>query len=251
MLLENNWLMAKWPAPDFIKAGTTLRQGGLSEGPYSSFNLATHVGDELGTVNRNRALLNTPEAPQWLEQVHSTEVILLPTEEKNPKADAAYTTNKNIICAVMTADCLPVLITDTSGQCVAAVHAGWRGLNNGIIEATISKLPAAAEELLVWLGPAIGANVYEVCEEVYDAFTKNDMEAEQAFVEVLSKTKGEVLTRHWLFDIYALARLRLNRAGVTKVFGGDLCTFSDEKRFYSYRRQAITGRMASLIWIDK
>ena len=238
-----NWLKADWPAPDFIKAGITLRQGGVSVKPYDSFNLATHVGDELAVVNQNRAMLDVPGTPQWLEQVHSTQAVLLPNEETIPKADAAYTSEKNIVCTVMTADCLPLLITDQQGSCVAAIHAGWRGLCDGIVEATIKKLPAEPESLLVWLGPAIGPDVYEVGEEVYDAFTKAEPEAKQAFT---TTTKG-----HWLFDIYQLAKLRLNKMGVSHIYGGEHCTLSEEEQFFSYRRDGVTGRMASLIWIDK
>ena len=243
-----NWLQADWPAPDFIKAGTTLRKGGMSLSPYDSFNLATHVGDELTVVKKNRAILqqslNVPNAPQWLEQTHSTKVILLPSEETIPKADAAYTTEKNIVCAVMTADCLPLLITDRQGSCIAAVHAGWRGLYDGIIEATIKKLPVVPESLLVWLGPAIGANVYEVGKEVYDAFTLSEDvdEAKRAFTFVSEE--------HWLFDIYHMAKLRLNKIGVKQIYGGDRCTLSEEEQFFSYRRDDVTGRMASLIWIE-
>lgn len=237
-----NWIEADWPAPGFIKAGTTTRQGGVSHAPYESFNLATHVGDDPAAVMQNRAELSLPADPQWLEQVHSTEAVLLPSEEHNLKADASFTTSKNIVCAVMTADCLPLLITDQKGSCVAAIHAGWRGLCNGIVEATINKLPVAADQLLVWLGPAIGPDVYEVGQEVYDAFTSKSEEARQAFVPV---SEG-----HWLFDIYHLARMRLNKLGVMQIFGGDHCTFTEKEYFFSYRRDGITGRMASLIWID-
>lgn len=241
--MSNNWLKADWPAPDFVKAGTTLRHGGVSKAPYTSFNLATHVGDELDAVIQNRKMLRTPAEPQWLEQVHSADVISLPTEQIILKADAAYSITHNTVCAVMTADCLPLLITDTEGTCVAAIHAGWRGLCNGIIEATIKKLPVKAESLLIWLGPAIGADVYEVGEEVYDAFAQQDSKAKQAFTSVSEN--------HWLFDIYAMAKLRLNKLGVTKIYGGDFCTFSDEEQFFSYRRDGVTGRMANLIWINK
>lgn len=238
-----SWLKADWPAPDFIKAGTTLRQGGMSKGTFDSFNLATHVGDELAVVTQNRSMLNVPNAPQWLEQVHSTKAVLLPNEEITPEADAAYTSEKNIVCAVMTADCLPLLITDKQGSCVAAIHAGWRGLCAGIIEATIKKIAVEPESLLVWLGPAIGPDVYEIGEEVYHAFIKDDDEAKQAFTSV---SEGQ-----WLFDIYHLAKLRLNKIGVKQIYGGDRCTLSEEEQFFSYRRDGVTGRMASLIWIDK
>ena len=239
-----DWLKADWPAPDFIKAGTTLRQGGVSEKPYDSFNLATHVGDIPNVVKQNRERLDVQNAPQWLEQVHSTKAILLPNEKVIvPKADASYTFSKNTVCAVMTADCLPLLITDTSGSCVAAIHAGWRGLCDGIIEETIKQLPVEATSLLVWLGPAIGPDVYEIGEEVYDAFTKDDVEAKESFTNTYEK--------HWLFDIYRLATLRLNRLGVNKVFGGDHCTLSEKEQFFSYRRDDVTGRMASMIWVEE
>lgn len=244
--MSNNWLTADWPAPDFIKAGITLRHGGISQGSYDSFNLAMHVGDELASVKANRNTLsqnlNLMNRPQWLEQVHSSHAVLLPNKESIPKADAAYTLEKNIVCAVMTADCLPLLITDNEGRCVAAIHAGWRGLCNGIIEETIRKLPVEAEELLVWLGPAISADVYEVGKEVYDAFTRDNDEAKQAFVSTNEN--------HWLFDIYRLAKLRLNKIGVQQIYGGDRCTLRENELFYSYRRDNVTGRMASMIWID-
>lgn len=242
-----NWLQADWPAPDFIKAGTTLRHGGVSSGIYSSFNLAGHVDDELAAVEKNRAALvqklNMHNMPQWLEQTHSTKAVLLPHEEVTPKADASYTLSENIVCAVMTADCLPLLITNKEGSCVAAIHAGWRGLCDGIIEETIKKLPVKADTLLVWLGPAIGANVYEVGKEVYDAFTQRDTDAKQAFT---ATSEG-----HWLFNIYYLAKLRLKKMGVKDIYGGDHCTLSEDESFFSYRRDNVTGRMASLIWIDK
>ena len=242
-----NWLQADWPAPDFIKAGTTLRQGGVSKGAYASFNLATHVGDELAAVEENRAILtqslNAPNSLQWLEQIHSTKAVLLPNEETIPKADASYTLKENVVCAVMTADCLPLLITDKHGSCVAAIHAGWRGLCDGIIEATIKKLPTEPEKLLVWLGPAIGAGVYETGEEVYDAFIHDDNKAKQAFTSV---SEG-----HWLFDIYQLAKYRLHKMGIKQIYGGDHCTLSEEEEFFSYRRDNVTGRMASMIWIEK
>lgn len=247
---SEHWLAADWPAPAWIKAGTTFRTysaipeetKGFSKAPFASFNLATHVGDELQDVLNNRALLATPAEPQWLEQSHTTEVVCLPAAIETPHADAAYTAEKQVVCAVLTADCLPLLVTDVQGKCVAAIHAGWRGLCNGIIETTIKKLPVKASQLLVWLGPAIGEHVYEVGEEVYHSFVQGDSEAARAFVPAAPG--------HWLFNMYEMARLRLNRTGVTQIFGGGLCTYTDQKRFYSYRRENRTGRMASLIWIE-
>jgi len=241
--MSSNWLQAEWPAPAFIKAGISLRQGGVSKAPYDSLNIATHVGDDVDAVEQNRNMLVLPNMPQWLEQIHSTQAVLLPCDITTPKADASYTVEREVVCAVMTADCLPLLITDTKGSCVAAIHAGWRGLCDGIIETTIETLPAKNEELLVWLGPAIGANVYEIGVEVYDAFTKNDAEAKQAFTSTSAQ--------HWLFDIYCLAKQRLQRIGVRQIFGGDHCTLSEKEHFFSYRRDNITGRMASMIWIEK
>lgn len=238
-----NWIKAEWPVPDFIKAGTTVRQGGISKAPYDSFNLATHVGDNVSAVMHNRASLELPDSPQWLEQTHSTKAVLLPNDDIMPKADAAYTLANNTVCAVMTADCLPLLITNKEGTCVAAVHAGWRGLCDGIIESTINKLPVRGESLLVWLGPAIGAAVYEVGEDVYSAFTRHDEAAKLAF--------NDSRENHWLFDIYTLAKQRLHKLGVKQIYGGDRCSLSEEEHFFSYRRDGITGRMASMIWIDK
>lgn len=238
-----NWLKADWPAPDFIRAGTTTRQGGVSKGAYDSFNLATHVGDDRNAVQQNRAKLAVPNQPQWLEQVHSTIVVKLPNEVQIPKADAVYTEEKNQVCAVMTADCLPLLITDTKGSQVAAIHAGWRGLCDGVIEATIRKLAADPESLLVWLGPAIGPDVYEVGKDVYDAFIIKDSAVKIAFTQVKDK--------HWLFDIYQAAKIRLQGAGVNQVFGGGHCTLTEQDKFYSFRRDKVTGRMASMIWIEK
>jgi len=250
--MNSNWIKADWPAPDFIKAGTTTRQRGKSTAPYASFNLATHVGDNLESVIQNRNQVRTglslSNQPQWLEQIHSTKVVLLPTNESLPKADAAYTTQKSVVCAVMTADCLPLLVTDTKGTCVAAIHAGWRGLADGIIASTVKKLPVKSELLLVWLGPAIGPEVYEVGEEVYDAFTRMDEEAKQAFKPVIKPASAK---QHWLFDIYSMAKLQLGRLGIANVYGGNFCTFNEKEKFYSYRRDGVTGRMASLIWIDK
>ncbi|MDH5369328.1 MAG: peptidoglycan editing factor PgeF [Gammaproteobacteria bacterium] len=247
--MTTNWLEADWPAPDFIKAGTTIRHGGVSTTPYTSFNLATHVGDELAAVNQNRATLSRrlslPCEPHWLEQIHSTTVVLLPNEDVIPKADAVYTSETNIVCAVMTADCLPLLITDEQGSCVAAIHAGWRGLCDGVIESTIKKLPVEPESLLVWLGPAIGPDVYEVGKEVYDAFQLADHDSDasqQAFTPTAEQ--------HWLLDMYYMARVRLNNIGVSQIYGGTRCTFSEKEQFFSYRRDGATGRMASLIWIS-
>ncbi|MBI3187660.1 MAG: peptidoglycan editing factor PgeF [Gammaproteobacteria bacterium] len=238
------FLVANWPAPANVRAGVTTRQGGVSVAPYDGFNLATHVGDNPAAVAQNRALLRTtlklPAEPVWLEQVHGVAVVNAATT-KIFCADASYASEKNIVCTVMTADCLPVLICNRAGTKVAAAHAGWRGLHAGVIEASISVLQETPDNILIWLGPAIGPQAFEVGDEVRTAFV-NDLPQTAAAFKATSPG-------HWLADIYQLARLRLARIGVNNVYGGDLCTYTDQQRFYSYRRDGKTGRMASLIWI--
>ena len=224
----------------------TLRTGGNSEGKYNSFNLATHVNDDINTVHLNRDLLNQflPSSPHWLNQTHSADVIKLPSTGFN--ADASYTTEKNTVCVVQTADCLPLLVTNIEGTIVASIHAGWRGLLNGVIENTIEKMNVSPNELLVWLGPAISRQHFEVGFDVKNSFCEKYSEAEKAF-HLISDQK-------WLADIYALAKMRLNLCGVSQIYGGiisdEYCTFANEVDYFSYRRDGITGRMASLIWID-
>jgi len=244
------WLEVNWPAPPHIRALVTLRQGGFSFRDYSSFNLATHVGDDPQWVLANRQLLKDkariPAEPYWLTQIHGTEVVEASPQPEAlpPKADASIAFQAATVCCVLTADCLPLLITDIHGSRVAAIHAGWRGLAAGIIEKTIQSLESSAETLLVWLGPAIGPVQFEVGEEVYRAFVDEDGTAAVAF-QLSTKPKT------WLADIYRLAALRLQRLGVVKIYGGGYCTYSDRERFYSYRRDKTTGRMASLIWINE
>ena len=230
-----------WPAPSKVKAYTTTRQGGHSQPPYDSLNLGDHVDDDPKAVAANRATLRQllPAEPVWLKQVHSTKIV---TANTSCTADASMTTELNKVCVVLTADCLPVLFCDRAGTTVAAVHAGWRGLAGGILEVTLQNLKKAPEDILVWLGPAIGPQAFEVGGEVRDAFTNYLPQATKAF-----KANGE---GHWLADLYLLARQRLAHHGVTQVFGGEFCTYTDAERFYSYRRDKITGRMASLIWLN-
>ena len=253
------WIKPDWPVPAHVKAISTTRVGGSSQAPYDSLNLGTHVGDEQGTVLANRKelkdKLQLPSEPLWLEQVHST--VIANADDANPqlKADASFSCQQGNVCIVMTADCLPVLMTNKAGTVVAAAHAGWRGLNDGILEATITKMRAANlnagqnanqssdDDIIAWLGPAIGSENFEVGEEVREAFVKQHEASEQAFVNVVGNDK-------WLADIYLLARIRLAAMGVKDIYGGGLCTYEDQKRFFSYRREATTGRMASLIWLD-
>jgi YfiH family protein len=240
------WIKPDWPAPANIKAFTTTREGGVSQAPYGSLNLAAHVGDNPRHVAENREILRStaqlPEPPRWLNQTHST--IAVATEQWEPgiEADAIFSTQANQLCTVMTADCLPVLLCNQAGDKVAAIHAGWRGLLNGIIENTVQALNAPGETILGWLGPAIGPKQFEVGREVYQAFVDYRDEAQHAFIQTDAN--------HYLADIYQLARQRLNEVGVEQIFGGDLCTYSDAERFYSYRREENTGRMASVIWFS-
>ena len=241
------WLSADWAAPAGICAGTSYRYGGVSEGPYASLNLALHVGDSPKAVLENRRRLSLPGEPLWLNQVHGHTVVdagLISTQNptRNIDADAAYTTQAGIICAVLTADCLPILLCDRRGMRVAAVHAGWRGLAAGVIEQTVAALMVPGDELLAWLGPAIGPRAYEVGSEVRDAFVQHNNDAACAFKPGRSG--------HCWMDIYLLACQRLRRLGVNAISGGDHCTLQEVDRFYSYRRDGVTGRMASVIWIE-
>jgi len=242
----SNFFIPDWPAPSNIKSMQTLRTGGKSEGKYNSFNLALHVNDDINAVHLNRDLLDQylPSSPHWLNQTHSIDVLKLPSPLLN--ADASYTVEKNTVCVVQTADCLPLLVTNLEGTIVATIHAGWRGLLHGAIENTIKKMNIPPNDLLVWLGPAISQKYFEVDFDVKNSFCEKHKEAEKAF-QLISDQK-------WLADIYALAKIRLNLCGVIQIYGGsvsdDYCTFANEVDYFSYRRDGITGRMASLIWID-
>ncbi len=232
-----------WPAPAKVHALVTTRAGGVSLPPYDSLNLGDHVGDEPAAVAENRRRLRAllPAEPAWLKQVHGTTVALADGLAQPVEADAAAAFESGTVCAVLTADCLPVLFCDRRGSRVAAAHAGWRGLAAGVLEASVAALDCEPAEILAWLGPAIGPQAFEVGEEVREAFVRDLPAATAAF---LPGQPGK-----WLADIYQLARLRLARAGVSQVYGGGLCTHADAERFYSYRRDKATGRMATLIWL--
>lgn len=236
------WLVPDWPAPENIRAATTLRTGGVSGGAYASLNPALHVGDKLEWVTENRRilkeLLSLPSEPVWLNQIHSNFVIDAAKSELIQEADASYSEEPGIVCAVMTADCLPLLVCDTEGSCVAAIHAGWRGLLAGVIANTI--LALQKQNLLVWLGPAIGPECFEVGTEVREVFVNKSITFGNAF-----KEQGH---DRWLADIYQLARTELMSLGIDQVYGGNFCTVTEQARFYSYRRDKETGRMATLIW---
>ncbi|MBV1775984.1 peptidoglycan editing factor PgeF [Burkholderiaceae bacterium DAT-1] len=243
-----DWLSAAlvpdWPAPTHVRAISTTRAGGVSEGDFAGFNLATHVGDAPDAVAANRAALatHTGAAAGWLDQVHGTRVAHLDTLDSHvvPDADASVATLPGRAAVVMTADCLPVLFCDEAGTVVAAAHAGWRGLCGGVLEATVAAMQATSP-VMAWLGPAIGPDAFEVGGEVREAFMAHDLAAEAAFKPGTHEGK-------WLGDLYLLARQRLASVGVSAVYGGGYCTFSDE-RFFSYRRSRQTGRMASVVWI--
>ncbi|RKZ52704.1 MAG: peptidoglycan editing factor PgeF [Candidatus Parabeggiatoa sp. nov. 3] len=240
-------VIPNWPAPSVVKAYTTTREGGYSQPPFEGFNLADHVGDDPDAVAANRAALvetlELPSEPVWLKQVHGIQTVSANAQHRDCMADAVYATELEQVCVVMTADCLPVLFCDRAGTRVAAAHAGWRGLASGVLETTLQTLDLPAQDILVWLGPAIGPDAFEVGDEVREAFIDFLPEAAEAFK---SNREG-----HWLADLYLLARQRLAHEGVTAVYGGDFCTYSDAKRFYSYRRDKVTGRMASLIWLAR
>lgn len=238
----HDWLTPHWPAPEWVRTCVTTRAGGVSQAPYDSFNLAAHVEDDPAAVAKNRQRLVSQLGcrPAWLQQVHGIAVAQADPEAV-VEADASWTATPGIAATVMTADCLPVLFCDRAGSRVAAAHAGWRGLANGVLEATLEALAIDADDTLVWLGPAIGPQAFEVGAEVREAFVSQHAQAAGAFMP--SQNAGRFMA-----DIYQLARIRLAARGVTAVYGGGFCTVSDS-RFYSYRRAAQTGRFASLIWL--
>lgn len=237
-----------WPAPAGVTALSTTRQGGISQSPYDSFNLGHHVGDAAAAVATNRARLLAALPPgttiQWLEQVHGTKVIQATAGTPCPPADASIGRQPGIACAVMTADCLPVLLCNRAGTVVAAAHAGWRGLLNGVLEATVGAMAEPPGELMAWFGPAIGPEAFEVGPEVRAAFAALSPGVAACF------QPSPARSGHFLADIYALARQRLASLGLSSVYGGDYCTFTDSTRFFSYRRDGQTGRMASLIQLS-
>ena len=239
-------LLPEWPAPAAVRACATTRAGGVSEGPYAALNLGAHVGDEPRHVAENRrrlrAALHLPDEPLWLRQVHGTAVVEAVASRAGCEADASYTRQRGAVCAVLTADCLPLLLCDAQGTVVAAVHAGWRGLLAGVIENAVLAMQCPGARLMAWLGPAIGPESFEVGEEVRAAFVAQDAGAAAAF---RPSPAGR-----WLADLYQLARRRLARVHVSAVYGGHWCTLRDATRFYSYRRDGVSGRMASLIWLD-
>ena len=240
------WMQPRWPAPRAVRAAFTLRGGGVSQGDYAGLNLGAHVGDDPQAVARNRALLRAalalPAEPIWLEQRHGVRVADLDRESLPAPADAAVTRRPGPVCAILVADCMPVLFTTRHGDAVAAAHAGWRGLAGGVLAATVRALGVSGTELLAWLGPAIGPRHFEVGDEVRQAFVAADAGCDAAF----RRNERE----RWLCDLATLARRQLAALGVRAVSDESACTYEDAARFYSYRRAQPTGRMAALVWIE-
>jgi YfiH family protein len=239
------WITPDWPLAGQVNVVSTLRGGGVSEGPYASLNLAAHVGDRPEAVAANRVLLreavHLPAEPLWLEQVHGVEVACHEESAPGVRADAAVAFGPGRVCAVMTADCLPVVFADRTGTRVAVAHAGWRGLLGGILESTVARLGGEAGGLHAWLGPAIGPEAFEVGAEVREAYAARLPGSEACFAR---NERGR-----YLADLYGLARLALERAEVGAVHGGGWCTHRDGGRFFSFRRDGVTGRMATLAWL--
>ncbi|OIQ80406.1 laccase domain protein YfiH [mine drainage metagenome] len=263
MLAQEHLIVPDWPASARVCALQTTRNGGLSLPPFGSLNLGAHVGDDSVMVAANRSLLQglVPSEPVWMNQVHGTAVVVAEEAGCAPAADACISHQADAVCVVMTADCLPLLLCDAAATVVAAVHAGWRGLADGVIEAAVRAMGVPAGSLMAWLGPAIGPQAFEVGADVRDIFLHHDVAAAAAFVPSASTKWGaghssrpesegcEGNGEKYLADLYLLARQRLGGLGVSQVYGGGFCTHSDKARFYSYRRDGQTGRMASLIWL--
>lgn len=240
-----NWIQPDWPLPNHVHAAVTLRTGGVSTGSYASLNPAKHVNDNPKHVQSNRqtikGMLQLPSEPVWLQQVHGIEVVKADQAQGLTEADASFSDQTGTVCVVLTADCLPVLFCGDNGAVIAAAHAGWRGLQAGVIKQTL--LAMRCRDVSIWLGPAIGPENFEVGDDVRDAFVADNAKATKAFK---AQSPGK-----WLADIYHLAKLQLHELGITQIYGGGYCTVADQQRFYSYRRDgAATGRMASLIWRD-
>ena len=240
-------IIPDWPAPRNVCCISTTRQGGFSKGKYSTLNLGDHVGDIEEHVYKNRLKLlqklNLSTEPMWLEQQHSNKVVFSSlVNTMIHKADAAYTVEKEAVCVVLTADCLPVVFCDDVGSCVAIAHAGWRGLLRGVLENTLSAMPVNNSNILCWLGAAIGPDKFEVGDDVKNSFVDINPHHESAFI-LTSKNK-------YLANIYTLAKNILIKSGVKNIYGGDRCTFSEKDKFFSHRRDGKTGRMATMIWIN-
>jgi len=240
-----DWIVPDWPAPANVKALITTRAGGVSKGTFASLNFGLRTGDDPQAVAANRDRLNSllPQPPRWLRQVHGASVVEADALEGRPEADAGIARRPGTVCAVLVADCIPVLLADRAGTTVAIAHAGWRGLAAGVIENTAHRMAVDPRGLIAYLGPGIGPGAFEVGADVRDTFLARDAGAAAAFTP---HAAGK-----WLADLFLLARQRLRRAGVGEIHGGALCTYSDARRFFSYRRERTTGRMAAVIWLTQ
>lgn len=251
--IPEHYLVPEWPAPASVKAAVSTRCGGSSEGGYSSFNLAAHVGDDSASVLSNRqqlcAELALSAEPQWLEQVHGIKVVEAENDDRVRTADGTVTMQRGLPCAVLTADCLPILLCDRQGTQVAAIHAGWRSLAAGIVPRAVARFKAPPDQIMAWLGPAISADHFEVGVDVLEAFfdTAGSVTHSDAIAAAIRPGNRPL---HFYADLFQLARAALSECGVSSVYGGGVCTYNDAERFYSYRRDGDTsGRMASLIWL--
>jgi YfiH family protein len=240
----DNFILPDWPVPAGVHALATTRRGGVSRVPWAGFNLGSHVGDDPQAVAENRIVLRLelPAEPVWLTQVHGIQCVDAAQAAQGVEADASFTRQRGVVCAVLTADCLPVLLCDDQATVVGVAHAGWRGLAAGVIESTVNAMAEPGARLMAWLGPAIGAQAFEVGGEVRDTFIAHDPQAVSAFA---AAANGK-----WLCDICQLARQRLDAMGIRRITSADSCTLNDAERFFSFRRDGITGRMASLIWLE-
>ncbi len=258
--MADNFLIPDWPAPARVKSAITLRVGGCSRAPFDSNNLALHVSDSAVDVQKNRnnliAALALPGEPLWLDQCHGTELAYVPdylidqAPQQVVTADGSYSDKANTVCAILTADCLPVLFCNQSGSQVAAAHAGWRGLCGGILRKTVATFDESPQQVMAYLGPAIGPQIFEVGAEVLQAFLQGAQNThhQQAVRQAFKAVDGSV--NKYLADLHALARAELRAFGVNQIYGGNYCTYSDSERFYSFRRESKTGRNASLIWLQ-
>lgn len=243
--MHDNIIIVDWPAPKHIHAYSSTRLGGVSQGCYHSLNLSIKVGDNLTLVNKNRMIiqekLKMPSTPLWLQQIHGIDIVdIQPSDNTLPSCDGVITHHNGVVLAIATADCVPVLLTDSQGNQIAAIHAGWRGLHKGIIAQSISRFKAPPEELMAWIGPCISERYYEVGSDVYEAFSLNHKNLDSFF---------EPFHQKWKLSLYKLACYHLKENGVTQIFGLPLCTYEEETLFFSHRRDhAKTGRMATFIW---
>jgi hypothetical protein len=246
-MIPREWITPDWPAPEHVRAFVTTRHGGVSSGEFASLNLGTASGDNIQHVSRNRLIVreHLPSTPRWMAQVHGTQVAdldRLGEADDVSTADAAVTGTPGTVGVVLTADCMPLFLCDSTGYRVAVAHAGWRGMAAGVIENTVASLKADPRDVIAWMGPAIGPEAFEVGPEVREAFLARDPGAEDAFEP---GANGKLMA-----DLYELARRRLERAGVNEVYGGGFCTYREPDRFFSYRRAQRSGRMGAFIWME-